>query len=179
MKICPKCKLDKDNSEYHSYYRTNSKNLKICYLQSYCKECANKTRVEHHQKFREQYRKNNLKHYHLKGKIREKNKRLNNREAYIWKTAKKRAEKLKIPFNIKISDIIIPECCPLLGIKFNLNVMKKGDLTAPSLDKIIPELGYVQNNIRIISKKANLMKSNASVGELLLFSHNIKKYLKQ
>lgn len=178
MKVCYKCKIEKENSEFSFFYKINAKNEKVSYLQAYCKKCSNKTRIEHHQKFKEQYRKNNLKHYHLKGKIREKTKRLNNREEYIWKTAKKRAEKLNLPFNIEVSDIIIPSHCPLLGIKFDLTIMKKGDLNGPSLDKIIPELGYVKNNIKIISKKANLMKSNASLEELYNFTKNITNYLK-
>lgn len=42
--------------------------------------------------------------------------------------------------------------------------------SSPSLDKIIPELGYVVGNIQVISKLANNMKTNASVDQLVLFS---------
>jgi hypothetical protein len=37
---------------------------------------------------------------------------------------------------------------------------------SPSLDRIIPELGYVKGNIMVISHKANTIKSNANIEEL-------------
>jgi len=177
MKICPKCKIEKTKENFSSFYRVNSKGEKINYLQSYCKKCSNLTRLEHSKKFRDKYRANNLKHYHSKGKFREKQRRISSRELFLYNAAKTRAKKKNIPFNIEVSDIIIPEKCPILNIKFNLNEMIKHNLNAPSLDKIIPELGYVKGNIKVISLKANLMKQNASIEELLLFKNNISNYL--
>ena len=45
-----------------------------------------------------------------------------------------------------------------------------------SLDKIIPELGYVKGNVWVISNKANMIKSNASLKELQLLTKNLEKY---
>jgi hypothetical protein len=45
------------------------------------------------------------------------------------------------------------------------------------LDKIIPELGYVKGNVRIISTLANTMKSNAIKDQLLTFAKNIESYM--
>jgi hypothetical protein len=42
-----------------------------------------------------------------------------------------------------------------------------------SLDKIDPSKGYVIGNLQVISKKANAMKSNATIEELRLFVKNI------
>lgn len=33
---------------------------------------------------------------------------------------------------------------------------------SPTLDRLIPEIGYVKNNIAIISNKANRIKNNGS-----------------
>ena len=33
-------------------------------------------------------------------------------------------------------------------------------------DKIIPSLGYIENNIAIISQRANTLKNNATLDEL-------------
>lgn len=46
---------------------------------------------------------------------------------------------------------------------------------SPSLDKIIPQLGYVKGNIIVMSMKANIMKANATKEELINFSKNILK----
>jgi len=52
--------------------------------------------------------------------------------------------------------------CPVLGIRLN-----QGDRNSvSSVDRIIPELGYVKENCRIISMKANMLKNNATVEEL-------------
>ena len=42
-----------------------------------------------------------------------------------------------------------------------------------TLDKIVPELGYIQGNIQLASKLANEMKSNATTAELQLFAKYI------
>lgn len=81
--------------------------------------------------------------------------------------AKYKAKKKGLPFNIEPSDIIIPDYCPVLGIKLEKNDQKQGD-SSPSLDKIVPEKGYVKGNVRVISQRANLLKSNATVEELTL-----------
>ena len=38
----------------------------------------------------------------------------------------------------------------------------------PSIDRIIPELGYVRGNIRTISLRANILRSNATFEEIAL-----------
>lgn len=93
-----------------------------------------------------------------------------NREWFMWRAAKLRARKLGVPFKIKhFSDLVIPDVCPILGIplKFNTGFVK-GD--SPSLDRIIPDKGYVPGNIQIISQRANTMKNDASIQELQKFA---------
>ena len=110
------------------------------------------------------------KYYHSnKEKIskRSKESRRNNRERNLLNKAKKRSRKFNLPFNLEISDIVIPVNCPILGIELSHDL---GEANWPSIDKIIPELGYVKGNIQVISFKANTMKSNATVEELLAFA---------
>lgn len=87
-------------------------------------------------------------------------------EKLLYGRAKSRAARQSVPFDIELSDIKIPDKCPILGIEFS----KRDVDAAPSLDKIIPDKGYVKGNIQVISNKANRMKSNASIEELKLFS---------
>jgi len=86
-------------------------------------------------------------------------------EYLIWSCAKARAKKQTIPFDLEVGDIVIPDICPVLGIKLQKNIGKMGD-NSPTLDKIVPELGYVKDNIAIISLKANRMKGAANLEEI-------------
>jgi hypothetical protein len=99
-------------------------------------------------------------------------------EYFLWKGCQNRAKKNNIPFNLEYSDIVIPEKCPILEIPiFRGN--KKHTSNSPSLDRLVPELGYIKGNIRVISYKANTMKSDASIEELKLFSKNIITYFNE
>ena len=82
-----------------------------------------------------------------------------------------------LPFNIELSDIHIPEYCPVLNIKIEVAVNGAEDYS-PSLDKIVPNLGYTKGNIQVISNLANLMKSSASLEQLVLFSEWVSRSIK-
>jgi hypothetical protein len=72
--------------------------------------------------------------------------------------AKKRAERLRIAFDLPLQAVIIPTFCPVLEVRL---VIGKGRLPeSPSLDRINPNKGYVVGNCRVISDKANRLKSN-------------------
>jgi hypothetical protein len=87
-------------------------------------------------------------------------------ERILWDSAKARASRDRVPFTITVSDILIPPCCPVLGIPLQRKVGRGGGDASPSLDRLIPEKGYVPGNISVISNKANRIKSNASPEDL-------------
>lgn len=100
-------------------------------------------------------------------------------KAKIWKNAKNRALSKGIPFDIEIDDIIIPDVCPLLGTPLIRGDHKRWEHpeNTISIDKIIPEKGYIKGNVRIISSLANTMKNNATKEQLLTFAKNIIPYI--
>jgi hypothetical protein len=98
-------------------------------------------------------------------------------EYFMLKGAKYRSKIENLPFNLEESDIIIPEYCPILGIKLKQAEGYVSD-DSPSLDKKIPKLGYVKGNVAIISYLANKMKQNATPEQLEMFAKNIIPYLK-
>jgi hypothetical protein len=100
--------------------------------------------------------------------------RKENPAKYLLKNAKKRAKYKNLPFNITIEDIVIPDVCPVLGIPIKLGNSLEERNSSPSLDRIIPELGYVKGNIKIISFKANSLKKDGSVEDF----EKIIKYIK-
>lgn len=84
--------------------------------------------------------------------------------------AKRRAKAKGIRFEINESNLIVPAICPVLGIKIIPGAKRNGMWLAnesPSLDRIIPSLGYVKGNVRVISNRANTLKSNATPIEIM------------
>ncbi len=77
--------------------------------------------------------------------------------------ARKRAQKLCLPFNICPEDIHIPIECPVLAIPLSASGSRE---SRPSLDRFIPANGYVIGNIRVISFRANRIKSDATLEEM-------------
>lgn len=87
------------------------------------------------------------------------------------------AKRRGIPFTIDIDDIIMPEFCPILGIKLDYNC-KAAQMSNPNkatLDKLNPSLGYVSGNVFVISWRANKLKSNITIDEL----EKILNYIKE
>lgn len=91
-------------------------------------------------------------------------------------TAKWRAKKYGIPFNLSKQDFVIPAVCPLLGIPISPVGSKRSD-NSPSLDKIDPKKGYTTGNVWVISDKANRMKQNMTVELLRHFADTIEQHL--
>lgn len=88
----------------------------------------------------------------------------------LFERARKRAYSGGIEFTIRRDDIVIPETCPVLGIR--LSIGGKRSPSSPSLDRIDPALGYVPGNIRVISDRANRLKGARSLETLLRFAEH-------
>lgn len=96
--------------------------------------------------------------------------RKDNPSMFMYYRVKHRAKKLNLPFDLEPDDIHIPKVCPVLNIplKRNQGVGRRGaSPNSPSLDRIVPELGYVRGNVMVISVKANSIKNDATPEELM------------
>lgn len=104
-----------------------------------------------------------------KNSLWRKNKRKQDPCLFMFYAAKRRAKIEGLPFSISKEDIKniypIDNKCPMLGIDLFISDKISTD-NSPSLDKIIPEKGYIKENILIISYKANRIKNNATIDEL-------------
>ena len=98
---------------------------------------------------------------------------INNKEAWAYRVVRISGRKL---LHAKDLFSLLVDKCPILEIQLDygpaLNRSKLPENYA-SLDKIDPSKGYVIGNLQVISKKANAMKSNATIEELRLFVKNI------
>ena len=93
--------------------------------------------------------------------------------------AKRRAKKDGLPCDLEsIEDIPRPTHCPVLGIELVMGTRHNGP-NSPSLDKIVPELGYVKGNIVVVSLRANQIKSDATIEELQAVAKFYKRFQKR
>lgn len=88
-----------------------------------------------------------------------------NPEQMMLNNARARAKKKGVPCTITKADLLIPAVCPVLGIPMVITGGKPTD-NSPSLDRRIPELGYVPGNVAVISYRANRIKNDATLQEL-------------
>lgn len=205
MRKCNGCKTDLEDNFFTKFINLEfSGYFKLCY---YCREKgrqANNLRKEkksaqakeHYQEYREkisnrnkewrEQNKEKLRQYEKSDVRKQKNKewretkRAEDRFRFVWYAAKRRAKDNGVPFAITKQDIIdifpLDGKCPMLGITLQFNNKSSKD-DSPSLDRIIPKLGYVPGNILLISYRANRIKNDATLTELeniILFLKNLR-----
>jgi hypothetical protein len=122
-----------------SFFHKNDNGKQLFGLSSDCKECRKAKSKSDWQKNKTNIKKN------------------------ILQRSKSRAKAKGIPFNLSEDDIVIPDMCPVFGKPFILNDRE----WTYSLDRIIPELGYVKGNVLIVSNKANNIKSDARPEDII------------
>jgi hypothetical protein len=159
-KVCTSCGEVKSLGEFH--YAKHGKHERA----SRCKQCKREyDALPFNKERRKAYAKKRGytdadKDYYAK-------KRLNDPQWYLHAGAKNRAKKRNIEFNLQLDDIIIPEYCPILGIKIEMQ-FDSGQRAAdnsPSLDRIDSTMGYVQGNVAVISYRANVIKNSGTAEE--------------
>lgn len=70
-----------------------------------------------------------------------------------------------MPFTITLADVQIPDRCPVLDIALRVGP-RRSTYRSPTLDRLVPPFGYIPGYVSVISRRANMIKSDASVCEL-------------
>jgi len=174
MKNCTKCKLEKSPTEFSPDLRAKGG------LRPWCKICCSTCALA-------RYHADPKKHIDKARIWKQNNRALVNEISTRWRKtekgaiseilsqAKKRAKQDGLPFLLMPADIQIPDLCPVFGTPLIQGTGKGPSPMSPSLDKIIPALGYVPGNVRIMSHKANVMKNDATPEQLLAFANWVQK----
>jgi hypothetical protein len=157
IQICNKCGLSKP---IHEFYWKNKRN----HFELECKKCKCLHNKEYNFKNKEIRNKKNRDKHKEDGRIS------------LLHSARARAIKKNVPFTITINDIVIPRVCPILGIPL-IHGDGKVIKNSPTLDRIIPEKGYIPGNIQVISFYANTIKSDATVEELFKVANYMKNLI--
>jgi hypothetical protein len=74
---------------------------------------------------------------------------------------KHKAKELRLDFNLTPADLIVPAFCPFTLLPFDFGPKNgKPRPQSPSVDRIRPDKGYIRGNVRVISLRANVAKSD-------------------
>jgi len=95
---------------------------------------------------------------------------------HMLNNSKQRAKVVDLEHTLTIDDIVIPDYCPVLNIKLETGDRKNHE-NAPSIDRIDNNKGYIKSNIMIMSTRANKLKKDATIDELIMignFYQNLK-----
>jgi hypothetical protein len=159
---CRKCanaigkKWKKENSEKYKEMR---------------KKCYQKNREKIRQRAKESYANGVGQQWYQdnKERILSARKGLEGTILGMFRSARSRAKKDNISFDLTIEYLhaIATENCPVTNKPMDWDGEENNSLNRPSLDKIIPELGYVQGNVAIISYRMNTKKNNLLEAELV------------
>ena len=84
----------------------------------------------------------------------------------LFNGSKQRAKRSGMEHTITYDDIHIPDACPVLGIPLHREDRDTW-MNAPSLDRIENDKGYIPGNVIVVSRRANLLKKDATVDELI------------
>lgn len=89
----------------------------------------------------------------------------------IFYSARSRSKIRGLEWNLEIEDVLnCPDVCPVLGIEIKFQE-GPGSHHSPSIDRFDNTKGYTKDNIRMISLRANTLKSDGTLKE---FEHLIK-----
>jgi hypothetical protein len=88
----------------------------------------------------------------------------------MFHSAKKRAKKSGVEFNLELDDLPQPATCPVFGIELDWSIReesgnRKPRPNAPSIDRLDPSKGYTKENSVVLSYLANVMKNDGSARE--------------
>lgn len=137
--------------------------------------------LEHAKSHREERKKYSNQYYHENKDIilerQKESKYLQKAKSYtreysLLLSAKRRAKNKNLPFDLVFEDIVFPAYCPVLGIEIKPEQAMSNHNA--SIDRIDNSKGYTKDNIRIISWKANRIKSNSTIKELELILNYMK-----
>lgn len=89
-------------------------------------------------------------------------------------SAKRRATEQNVPFDEQAATDLITQAyqpgktiyCAITGEQLLYNFRSGNNRQSPSLDKVIPHLGYVAGNLMIVSQEVNIIKSDCTTHQL-------------
>lgn len=190
MKICIRCKEEKGLSAFTSplvvckkcrnernreLYRKNPKVISEYYYAN--KTTINKRTKKYYADNKQEILEQKKEYYQRNAEniiLQKSNYRKYQPEKEMLTKARARAKKHGLDFNLDLEDIQIPETCPYLKIPLVKGVAGMTD-SSPSLDRIDTKKGYVKGNVEVVSWRANRLKSDMSLAEVIMIAERLNE----
>jgi len=163
--VCSKCKKEKTIEDFYK-----SKTTK-CGYESGCKECRRIAALNYSKTVKnsaERKEKRRLQRQRYKQQTRGDMKYM---LKALMQHANARARKQNVPCNLTVEylESLVVSHCPITEepLDWERRHVINGHPTprSPSLDKIIPSLGYIPGNCAFLSHRGNAIKSNGTIEE--------------
>jgi hypothetical protein len=163
-RFCRRCSETKPISAFD--YRSGNRSHQV---KSWCHQC---TRNYFNAYMKRRYHENPQRY--IKGR---KDRHASNPARVMLTSAKRRARDYKMECTITLADIIVPEFCPVFGIRLAV-ANGRSAKNSPTIDRIDNTKGYIPGNIWVISRIANDLKRDASLADLEALVEAIKLQIK-
>lgn len=99
---------------------------------------------------------------------------------FMYNRAKASARQRGIEFSLDKVDIVLVDKCPLLKVPLEYGNLENGDAAhRPSLDRIDNTKGYVKGNVQVVAARANVLKRDATLEELVKMGEWAKARLRK
>lgn len=99
---------------------------------------------------------------------------------FIHKRAKASSVRRGIEFTLEPEHIVLVGKCPILGVFIEYHGIGERELVhKPSLDRIDNSKGYVPGNVQVVSARANVLKRDATLEELVQLGEWAKEQLRR
>lgn len=165
FKRCSECRLPKPIGEFTHLLDSSDGYRPRC---KRCEHAYRKAYTAAHPKTIAAAKKRYLQRHPDRNRQQQKDWRARHPEGDLLNKARSRARRGGFPCTITRADIVIPKVCPILGIPLRAHYGegKRGFDDSPTLDRLVPLLGYVPGNVTVISGRANRIKNDATLQEL-------------
>lgn len=159
-KICPSCQESKPRTDFLN--STGSRN-------TYCPTCRQSRRREYKAANLEHVRSQQREYSRKNPGLRQQytiQQRYSDPLGLMLTRARSHAKQRGLEFTITREDFPegLPTHCPVFGVPFDS--LGSGSENVPTFDRFDSNLGYVPGNVQIISRRANVLKSDGTLYEL-------------
>ncbi|MDE2103315.1 MAG: hypothetical protein KGL39_39105 [Patescibacteria group bacterium] len=94
---------------------------------------------------------------------------------FLVQSARWRAKKRKLPFDLTATycQTLWTGRCAISGLALSVNKGHGPGLLSPSIDRIVPQRGYVRGNVRFVAMAVNSLKHSGTDEDMLMIARAI------